>query len=60
MIDLGCQDTDLVNKLDKDILDAGDGFILVTLSVDKGKYGYLGCLFGRFGALRGAPRVKDG
>ena len=68
MIDLGCQDTDLVNKLDGDILDAiflGDGFILVTLNVDKGKYGYLGCLFGRFGADLGCQdtagvRGRDG
>ena len=45
MVDLGCQDTDWVGGYDKDILDAillRDGFILATLSVDKGKCGYLG------------------
>ena len=47
MVDLGCQDMDWVGGHDKDILDAillRDGFILATLSVDKGKCGYLGCL----------------
>ena len=46
-----------------DILDANllrDGLILATLSVDKGKCGYLGCVSGGFGVQRGAPRVVDG
>ena len=34
--------------------------ILATLGMDKGKYGYLGCIFGWFVALRGTPRVTDG
>ena len=45
MVDLGCQDMDWVGGHDRDILDAillRDGFILATLSVDKGKCGYLG------------------
>ena len=45
MVDLGCQDTDWVGGYDKDTLDAillQDGFILATVSVDKGKCGYLG------------------
>ena len=31
-----------------------DGLILATLSMDKGKYSYLGCTFGWFRALRGS------
>ena len=47
MVDLGCEDTDWVggNK----VLDAIlllDGLILATLSMDKGKCGYLGCISG--------------
>ena len=63
MVDLECQDTDWEGGNNKDILDAilrQDGLILATLSVDKGKCGYHSCISGRFGALRGAPRVKDG
>ena len=37
-----------------------DWLILGTLSMDKGKYGNLGCTFGWFGALRGAPSTTDG
>ena len=40
MVDLGCQDTDWVGGNEKEILDAillRDGFILATLSMDKGK-----------------------
>ena len=32
----------------------------VHASMDIGKCGYLGCISGWFGALRGAPRVTDG
>ena len=45
MVDLGCQDMDWVGEHDKDILDAillRDGFVLASLSVDRGKSGYLG------------------
>ena len=37
-----------------------DSLILATLSLDKGKSGYLGCILGQFGFLKGAPRVIDG
>ena len=37
-----------------------DGFMLANLNKDKGKYAYLGCISGWFGALRGAPRVVEG
>ena len=37
-----------------------DGLLLATLSMDKGKHGYLGCIFGWFGALKVAPRATDG
>ena len=56
MADLGCQDTDWVGENNKEVLDAillQDGLKLTTLSMDKGKYAYLG-------ALREAPRVTDG
>ena len=46
-----------------DILDGNllrDGLILATLSVDKGKCGYVGCVSDWFWALRVAPRVTDG
>ena len=54
---------DWVGGNDKEILDAIlllDVLILATFGMDKGKYGYLGCIFGRFGALEGAPGVTDG
>ena len=63
MADLGCQDTDWEGENDKEVLDAillWDGFILANLNMDIGKCGYLGCISGWFGALRGAPRVTDG
>ena len=63
MADLGCQDSERVGGNDKDVLDAilrRDGLILATLSMDKGKCGYLSSNSGWFGALRGAPRVTDG
>ena len=63
MADLGCQDTVWIGGNDKDVLDAilqRDWLILATLSMNKGKYGYLECTFGWFGALRGAPRTTDG
>ena len=34
------------------------GFILATLGKDEGKCGYLGCIFGWFGALRGSSGSK--
>ena len=36
------------------------GLILATLSMNKGKCGYVGWISGWFGALRGAPRVTEG
>ena len=63
MVDLGCQDTDWVGGNNKDGLDAilwQDGLILATLSMDKGKFGYLGWISGWLRALRGTPRVIDG
>ena len=63
MVELGCKDTDWVGGNDKEVLDAillRDGLILATLSMDKRKCVYLGCISGRFGALRGALRVTDG
>ena len=63
MADLGCQDTDWVGGNDKNVLNwilRRDGLLLASLSLDKGKYGYLGCISGWFGALRGASRVTDG
>ena len=63
MVDLGCQDTDWEGGNDKEVLDAillWDGSILATLSMDIGKCVYLGCISGWFGALRVAPRVKNG
>ena len=55
MVGLGCQDTNWVGGNDKEVLDAIlllNGLILATLSMNKGKYGYLGCSFGLFGAPR--------
>ena len=63
MVELGCQDTDWVGGNDKEVLDGillQDGLILATLSVDKGKCGYLGGISVGFGALRVGPRVTDG
>ena len=63
MVDLGCQVTHWVGENDKEVLRAillRDGFILATLSMDKGKCGYVGWVSGWFRALRGAPRVTDG
>ena len=47
MVDIGCHDTDLVGGYDEDTLDAilpRNGFILDTLSINKRKWGYLGCI----------------
>ncbi len=63
MVDLEFRDTDWVSRKDKDVLDAilqRDGLLLASLSLDKGKCGYRGCISGWFGALRGASRVTDG
>ena len=49
MVDLGCQDTDWVGGGDRDFFEANlllDGVILATLSMVKGKCGYLGCISG--------------
>ena len=61
MADLGCQDTDWVGGRDKDVLDVvllQGGLILATLSMDKDRCGYLGCMSGWFGALGGALGSK--
>ena len=58
MVELGCQNTDWVGGNDKEVLDAillQSGPILTTLGMDKGKCGYVGCISGWFGALRGGP-----
>ena len=63
VVELGCQDTNWVGGNDKEVLDGiipRDGLILATLSMDKGKCGYVGWVSGWFRALRGAPRVTDG
>ena len=63
MVELGCQDTDWVGGNDKEVLDGiipRDGLILVTLSMDKEKCGYVGWVSGWFRVLRRAPRVTDG
>ena len=54
MVDLGCQDTDWVGGREEDVSDAillQNGLILITLGMDKGKFGYLGCISGWFGSL---------
>ena len=63
MVDLGCQDTDWMGKLDGNILDAillRVRFILATFSVDNQKWGYFGCISRWFGVLREAFTVTDG
>ncbi len=63
MVELGSQDTNWVGGNDKEVLDGilpRDGLIPASLSMHKGKCGYVGCIFGWFGFLRGAPRVTDG
>ena len=63
MVDFGCQDTDWVDGDDKNLLEGNsllDGLVLATLSMDKGKSGYVGWISGWFWALRVAPRVTDG
>ena len=63
MVDLGCHDTDWVDGRDGDILEVillRDGFIIANLCMDKGKYGYLGCISGWFGTQRRAPKSTDG
>ena len=49
MVDLGCQGTEWEGGTDTDFLDAiilRDGLILATLSIDKGKCGYICCISG--------------
>ena len=63
MVGLGCQDTDWADGNDKKVSDAilpWYGLILGTLSIDKKKCGYLGCISGWFWALRELPRVING
>ncbi len=63
MVDLQSWDTDWVCENDNDVVDAiflQHGLILVTLSMDKGKCDYLGCISGWFGAPKGTPRTRDG
>ena len=63
MVELGCQDTNWVGGNDKEVLNGiipRDGLILATLSMDKGKCGYVGWVSGWFRALSGAHRVPDG
>ena len=61
MADLGCQDTDWEGDNDRGLnkILLQDGLILATLSMDKGKCGYLGCISGWFGDPRGVTRVTD-
>ena len=61
MADLGCQDTDWEGDNDRGLnkILLQDGLILATLSMDKGKCGYLGCISGWFGDPRGITRVTD-
>ena len=57
MLDLGCQDTECLGGRERDVLDTillQNELILAPLGMDKGKYGYLGCISGWFGMLRGA------
>ena len=59
----GPEDTGRVSGNVKEVLDAillGEGLILATLGMNKGKCGYVGCISGWFWALRVAPRVTDG
>ena len=61
MVDLECQDTDWVGGNDKEVLDAIlllDSLILATFSIDKEKCGYLGCISGCIGSLRGVDEAK--
>ena len=49
MVELGCKDTKWVSGNDPEVLDAillQDGLILATLSMGKGKSGYLSFLVG--------------
>ena len=61
MADLGCQDTDWEGDNDRGLnkILLQDGLILATLSMDKGKCGYLGCISGWFGDPSGVTRVTD-
>ncbi len=48
---------------ERDVLDVillRNGHILATLGMEKGKCGYLECISGWFGSLRGAPIITDG
>ena len=49
MVNFGHQDTNWLGGNDTEVLDEillRDGLILATLSMDKGKCGYLGCISG--------------
>ena len=48
---------------ERDVLDSillQNGHVIATLGMEKEKCGYLGCISGWFGSLRGAPSVTDG
>ena len=52
-----------VGGKDKEVLDAillQEGLLLATLSMNKGKCGYVGYIFGWFWALRVDPSITDG
>ena len=56
MIELGCLGTDLVGGNDKKVLDAillWEDLVLATLSMNKGKCGCFGFIYGWFEAPRG-------
>ena len=58
---LGCQDTDWEGDNDRGLnkILLQDGLILATLSMDKGKCGYVWCISGWFWPLRVALRVTN-
>ena len=58
MVNLGHQDTNWLCGNNKGVLDFTAGW--AHTSMDKGKRGYLRCISGCYGALRGALRVTDG
>ena len=37
-----------------------NGHILASLGMEKGKYGFIGCISGWFGSLKGPPSITDG
>ena len=56
MVNLGCQGKHWVGGNNQEVLNAillQDSLLKATLSMDKRNYGYLQCISGLFGALRG-------